>query len=274
MSRPTVSTVIPTHNRSELLRRALASVAAQTRAPDEVIVVDDGSSDDTCEWLAHEPGVTLLRQDNAGVSAARNRGIAAAAGEWIALLDSDDEWAPRKLERQLQAIADEPGYLLCHADEIWIRNGRRVNPMRKHAKAGGHIFTHCLPLCAISPSAVVMHRQLLDAVGEFDESLPACEDYDMWLRVCSRYPVLYVDEPLVVKHGGHSDQLSRRHWGMDRFRIQALERVLEEDYLRPADREAARETLINKIDVYLEGARKRDKGEEVARYESLRARWE
>lgn len=263
----TIAVVIPTYNRAVALRRALESVVAQTRPPDEVIVVDDGSGDDTARMVATTyPQVHLVRQENRGVSAARNAGIAKATGKWVALLDSDDEWRPRKLERQLAALAKNPGHRICHTDEIWIRRGRRVNPRVRHAKAGGYIFTRCLPLCAISPSAAMIERSLLGEVGGFDETLPVCEDYDLWLRVCSRHPVLFVDEPLVVKHGGHDDQLSRRHWGMDRYRIRALERIIDEGRLRPCDREAAVAALVEKIDVYVEGARKRGKHDEVELY--------
>ncbi|MGB7490221.1 MAG: glycosyltransferase family A protein, partial [Thermoanaerobaculia bacterium] len=193
-----VSVVIPTFDRASVLARAVDSVVAQTHSPAEVIVVDDGSTDDTAELVERRfPSVRLLRQENRGVSAARNRGIEASGGEWIALLDSDDEWRPSKLERQMSGLEERPELRVCHTDEIWIRQGRRVNPRQIHAKHGGWIFEHCLPLCAMSPSSILIHRSIFEVVGMFDEELPACEDYDLWLRICSRYPVLYVDEPLV-----------------------------------------------------------------------------
>lgn len=267
--RATVSVVVPTWNRRELLSRTLTSVFVQSRAPDEVLVVDDGSTDGTGETVRRAfPEVRLLSQENRGVSAARNRGIAAATGEWIALLDSDDEWHPRKLERQLDELARNPGALLCHTDEVWIRHGRRVNPMTKHRKEGGLIFERCLALCAISPSSVLLHRSLFDSVGNFDESFPACEDYDLWLRVTSRYPVVYVDEPLVVKTGGHADQLSRRYWGMDRFRIRAIEKVIATGLLSQDQRRAAEEMLARKIEIYAKGARRRGRVDEADSYES------
>ena len=266
--------VVPTFDRASVLSRALDSVIEQTRLPAEVIVVDDGSTDATAELVESRfPGVRLLRQENRGVSAARNRGIEASRGEWIALLDSDDEWRPRKLERQLSALEAQPDLRICHTDEIWIRKGRRVNPRQIHAKHGGWIFEHCLPLCAMSPSSIVIHRSIFEAVGMFNEALPACEDYDLWLRICSRYPVLYVDEPLVVKYGGHEDQLSSRIWGLDRFRIQALEKVLCDGSLSDDDRESAAAMLLQKVDIYLTGARKRGKSSDVKEYEDKRARW-
>jgi glycosyltransferase involved in cell wall biosynthesis len=268
--RMTVTAVIPTFNRSRALRRALESVVSQTRGPDRVIVVDDGSTDDTPRWVERDfPDVTYLRQPNRGVSSARNSGIAAADTEWIAFLDSDDEWKPQKLERQMTLLHDNPGHHVCHTDEIWIRNGRRVNEGRRHAKSGGWIFQRCLPLCVISPSSAVVRRSLLVELGGFDETLPVCEDYDMWLRICSRHRVLFIDEPLVVKHGGHGDQLSKKYWGMDRFRIRAIEKILEEGSLSPDDRAAAVRALIDKTNVYLTGARKRRKTAEIAEYEAL-----
>lgn len=268
-----VSVVVPTYNRAPLLPRALESIAAQSRPADEVLVVDDGSEDGTLDLLARRfPWVRVLRQEHRGVSAARNRGIRAATGHWIAFLDSDDAWLPTKIERQLAALGARPEHRICHTEEIWIRRGRRVNPGRRHGKSGGRIFRRCVRLCVISPSSVLAERRLLETVGLFDESLPACEDYDLWLRICARHPVLFVDEPLVVKHGGHDDQLSRRVWGLDRFRIAALEKILDSDVLAEADRCATRSALLEKIDIYLAGAEKRGKLDEVREYRRKRAR--
>ncbi len=263
-----VSVVIPTFDRRLMLPQALDSVIAQSRAPCEIIVVDDGSTDGTAEMMAADyADVCCLRQPRRGVSTARNAGIQRAQGEWVAFLDSDDAWKPNKLERQLAALAAHPDQRLCHTDEIWVRGGVRVNPKRKHAKRGGMIFEACLPLCCISPSSVMIHRTVFDAVGAFDENLPACEDYDLWLRICSRFPVLFLDEPLVIKHGGHDDQLSRAHFGMDRFRIAALEKILRFGCLDPPQTASARAMLAEKIRVYANGARKRGKLDEADRYE-------
>ncbi|MGD8312533.1 MAG: glycosyltransferase, partial [Gammaproteobacteria bacterium] len=178
-----ISVVIPTWNRASRLAQALESVAGQCLAPHEIIVVDDGSTDDTRALVTGRFGdVHYIYQANGGVSRARNTGIRAATGDWVALLDSDDRWQPAKLERQAAALRQAPASGICHTDEVWIRHGRRVNPMKKHAKRGGDIYRHCLPRCVISPSAVVLHREVLETTGLFDESLPACEDYDLWLR--------------------------------------------------------------------------------------------
>jgi glycosyltransferase involved in cell wall biosynthesis len=265
-----ISVIIPTFNRRHVLGRALDSVLAQTHPPAEVIVVDDGSRDDTVDFVkTNYPQVQLIRQSNHGVSHARNRGMEVASHDWIALLDSDDAWQADKLEKQSQALQAAPEFLLCHTDEIWYRHNRFVNPKKHHAKSGGWIFPTCLKLCAISPSAVLFHRRLIDMVGMFDESLPACEDYDLWLRVTARYPVLYLPERLTIKYGGHDDQLSQKYWGMDRFRIAAIEKCLKSDYLSDDYRALATLMLREKLNIYLNGAKKRSKGNEVDTYERL-----
>ncbi|NND82786.1 MAG: glycosyltransferase [Gammaproteobacteria bacterium] len=254
-----LSIIIPTFNRAEVLGRALDSVRSQCwlEAQDdwEIIVVDDGSTDATASLLASDyPEVRVLSQPNSGVSSARNRGLEAASGEWLALLDSDDEWLPHKLRRQFEAL-EASGLQFCHTEEIWVRNGVRVNQMHKHQKSGGWIFERCLPLCAVSPSSTIMHRSIFDSVGLFDENLPACEDYDMWLRVSAQYQVAYVEQACINKYGGHADQLSRRHWGMDRFRVIALEKILATS-LSQAQSLAAKEILIKKLSILIAGARK------------------
>ena len=253
-----VSVIIPTFNRCEFVNLAIRSVLEQTIDVGEIIVVDDGSTDGTESTVRKQfPRVELISQTNRGVSHARNAGIQHASGAWIAFLDSDDRWLPKKIEKQMIAIEHNPEYRICHTDEIWIRRGRRVNPMRKHRKSGGDVFERCLPLCVISPSSVLIERRVFDRCGVFDTVLPVCEDYDMWLRICAVYPVLYVDETLIIKMGGHADQLSRRYWGMDRFRINALERILETVDLEPPKRNAVLRTLIQKIEIYSSGAKKR-----------------
>ena len=265
-----ISVIIPSYNRAHTLRRALDSVLAQTRPADEIIVIDDGSTDNTRELIQQDyPQITYLYQDNAGVSAARNRGIEITTGGWVALLDSDDEWLPEKLAKQAAAIRDNPDYQLCHCDEIWIRNGKRVNAMKKHSKSGGWIFDKCLPLCAISPSATILHRDLFKQVGLFDETLPACEDYDLWLKICSQQPVLYIDEPLLNKYGGHDDQLSQQHWGMDRFRITALDNAIQTLRLKPEDKQAAIATLLEKTKIFINGAIKRERHDNLEQYHDL-----
>lgn len=267
-----VAVIIPTFNRSAVLPRALDSVLAQSIQPEQICVVDDGSTDDTAALIARQyPQLTYLAQDNAGVSAARNLGVSKTKARWLAFLDSDDEWLPQKLETQLQAAAQQPDTRLVHCDEIWIRNGRRVNPMNKHRKCGGDIFGQCLNLCAISPSAAVLRRDLFDQLGGFDPEFPACEDYDLWLRVCARYPVTYVDTPLLKKYGGHPDQLSRKYWGLDRFRIRALAKLLDSGVLqsKPEKHRQTLTVLHEKCHILIMGARKRGNQDLIAECQAL-----
>ena len=252
-----ITVVIPTYNRAHTLARALDSVLNQSYTAKEIIVVDDGSDDDTANLIKQRyPNIVYIAQNHGGVSKARNTGIFAASYSWIALLDSDDMWHKTKLAEQCSALAKDTQSPVCHTDEIWIRNGNRVNPKKKHAKKGGRIFRHCLPLCAISPSSAIISRELLIDIGLFDKSLPACEDYDLWLRITAEHPVNFIDKPLITKYGGHADQLSRQHWGMDRFRVKALEKVLRLESLSNDNRRAALHMLIEKLDILAAGAQK------------------
>jgi len=258
-----ISVIIPTYNRADGVVAALGSVLAQTQLPDEVIIVDDGSTDNTSERLApYRERIHYVCQPNRGPASARNTGIKQASGELVAFLDSDDLWLPKKLERQLAVFGNDPALRICHTNEIWIRNGVHVNPMRKHQKYGGHIFEKVLPLCIVSPSSVVMTRQLLNEMGGFDGSLPACEDYDLWLRVLCRYPIAYIEEPLVIKHGGHADQRSRSVKGLDQYRIRALEKLLASGILTPEQYRLALDELTRKCKIYGAGCVKHGKPEE------------
>lgn len=264
----TISVIITTFNRKDLVKRAINSVLEQTILADEIIIIDDGSDDGTEEYIKeYFPDIKYYWQKNTGISAARNKGIAISINDWIAFLDSDDEWLPKKLEKQKEAILENPSYQLCHTNEIWIRNGRRVNPKNRHQKFGGLIFEKCLPLCVISPSSVIIHREVFQTYGKFDESLPVCEDYDMWLRLCAFLPVLYLEDMLVKKYGGHQDQLSKKLWGMDRFRIKALEKIINNSNINPKFVDTALETLREKIDIVLQGAHKRHNLKEISIFE-------
>jgi len=271
-----VSVIIPTYNRVEALVRAIDSVLAQSFLPSEIIVVDDASTDGTIQCVQEKyPHVNLIRHEfNQGVSAARNSGIEHASTEWLAFLDSDDEWCASKLEKQLDAVSKQPEHKLVHTNEIWIRNGRRVNQMNKHAKQGGDLFCRSLALCLISPSTVMMHRSLFSELGLFDTTLAACEDYDLWLRVCSCYQVLYIEEPLIYKYGGHEDQLSRKFWGLDRMRIRSIKKVLADPQLAEHHRVAAVSMLVKKCKVLVKGAAKRHNVKMVNYYQQLQQRYQ
>jgi glycosyltransferase involved in cell wall biosynthesis len=259
-----VSVVIPTYNRSKLVLEAVQSVCAQQGVPFEVIVVDDGSTDGTARELeAFGEPVRYIAQVHRGVAAARNRGIAEARGEWIGFLDSDDLWLPGKLAAQMGYLASNPDIRICQTEEIWLRDGKHVNPKRYHQKPEGFCFGSLLDRCMVSPSAVVIHRSVFGVAGLFDESLPACEDYDLWLRIGCRYPLGLIREPLVVKRGGHPDQLSATVPALDRYRIAALTKLLEKDPLTAEQRQLALEALKRKSAVYAQGCRRRGRTEEA-----------
>ena len=262
-----VSVIIPTYNRKNLLKRALHSVSSQTFVPHEIIVVDDGSSDGTKDWVLERfPYVRYIYQDNSGVSSARNAGIKEAKGSWIAFLDSDDEWMSNKLEQQKRVINSFQEAWLCHTDEIWIRNGVRVNQMKKHQKYGGDVFENCLDICRISPSSVLIKKEVFEMVGLFDESLKVCEDYDLWLRITSVLPVIFLDEPLITKYGGHSDQLSRVDSGIEKYRIRSLEKILSSNSLSISQSKIAMSQLIKKLKIFSNGLEKRNKFKELNIY--------
>ena len=261
-----VSVVIPTHNRADFVREAVASVLQQDYPDIETIVVDDGSRDSTAAVVSRfGTAVQYLWQENRGVSAARNRGVAASTGDLIAFLDSDDLWLPNKVSTQVAYFGAHTDAQACHTDEIWIRHGMRVNERRIHRKQGGWQFLASLPRCLISPSAVMMRRTLWERLGGFDESLPACEDYDLWLRLTAVAPVGFLPERLVIKRGGHADQLSRRTPVLDRYRIKALEKALATP-LPPAHRRAVLEQLVVKCRIVTQGARKRQHADRWACY--------
>jgi len=270
---PSVDVVIPVRDRRQLIGRAVQSVLDQTMAAARVLVVDDGSTDGSADFVERKfPEVEVIRSVHRGVSHARNLAIRdrgndrAKPSDWVAFLDSDDQWHARKLERQLTVARQQSNARVIHCDEIWIRNGRRVNPKSKHVKPGGYIYRHCLPLCCMSPSATMIHSIVFDQVGLFDESMPACEDYDLWLRIAARFPVHFIDEKLLTRYAGHADQLSHTVEAQDRYRLRALEKMLDSNSLGDADWHATLETFAKKVAVYTGGAVKRGRHEEAERW--------
>lgn len=270
---PLVSVVIPTHNRWPMLCDAIGSVLGQSYEGFEVIVVDDGSQDKTLENLKrYGLPLRVISQSRRGVAAARNLGARRSRGKYLAFLDSDDLWRPRKLEVQVAFMEERPGLQICQTEEIWIRRGVRVNPKSRHHKPSGDIFRASLDLCLVSPSAVMMTRELFERVGGFDESFTVCEDYDLWLRVAVDNPVPLIPAPLVVKRGGHEDQLSRSTWGLDRFRVLALQKLLRSG-IQGEKRRWVLEALARKVAILTQGARKRGKEDEAATYEAIMAQF-
>ena len=266
---PLVSVVIPVFNRQEMLRQAVASVLSQSFSDLELIVVDDGSRDDIAAALStYADTLTLLYQENKGVSAARNLGVARSRGKYVAFLDSDDLWLPQKLSRQTAFFESHPEVNVCQTEEIWIKNGRRRNPGKRHRKPSGMIFLPSLELCLVSPSAVMFRKSFFLETGGFDESLPACEDYDLWLRISSRHPIHLIDEALVIKRGGHTDQLSSAP-GLDKFRIQSLRKIINFNHLTDDMRKSALAVLARKSRIYAQGCARRNRTAEAEEYRRI-----
>jgi glycosyltransferase involved in cell wall biosynthesis len=257
---PLFTVIIPTYNRYETLKSAIDSVLLQTYKDFELIVVDDGS-DDSTPLLESEYHSLLryIRQSNHGVSSARNTGIVQSASPYIAFLDSDDLWLPKKLQEQRKFIEENPDIYIHQTNEMWIKNGRRVNPMEKHAKDCGDIFLKSLEMCMISPSSVVIKRELLETYDLFDENLPVCEDYDLWLRITYRENIGLIKKNLIKKFGGHESQLSRSFWGMDRFRVYSIIKLLKNEgkSIKPEYYLEARNTALAKCRILFNGAMKR-----------------
>jgi len=259
-----VTVVIPTYNRYEFLKRALESVFSQTYLPHEVIVVDDGSSDETKQILQDFPKIKYIYQKNRGVSSARNLGIKNARHEWIAFLDSDDEWLPEKLQLQIDFHKNSQNILMSYTDEIWIRDGVNVKIPKKFRKIGLDIFSENISYCNIAPSSTLIHKSLFERVGLFENELEVCEDYDLWLRILLENKIGLIEKKLIKKYAGHGDQLSFKHWGMDRFRVLTLEKLLKIE--NNAYKVIIKEELSKKYSLLLKGAIKYDKISDINLY--------
>ncbi len=190
-----VSVVIPTYNCSAYLAEAIESVLEQTRLPDEIIVVDDGSTDDTVACLeAFGDRITVFRQEHLGAAAARNHGIEEASGDWVAFLDADDLWVAEKLEKQIAALEASREAALSFTNRATF--DAEMKPLSGHRRnvVGGEVTRALFEHTFIT--GVVVRRDLLRKLGGFDESLPVCEDYDLWLRASLETPFVLVDDPL------------------------------------------------------------------------------
>ncbi len=262
-----VSVIIPVYNRYRLLKAAVESVLEQTVSVDEIIVVDDGSTDET-PLIKGYGGIKYIRTEHTGMAGyARNRGVEKASGRFIAFLDSDDIWKPGKIERQLSFFMDNPEIEICHTREIWLRNNKIISQSGQRHKRAGSIFNDALTKCIIGPSTVMMTRSLFLSSGGFREDLEIAEDYELWLRLTASKEVGYIDRPLIVKNAGHGDQLSEKYGQIEIFRIEALGRVIESGLLSPEQMNSARTELVKKCGIYAAGCRKRGKDQEADKYE-------
>lgn len=269
-ARPLVSVVVPTFDRAALLAEAVASVLAQSYWPLELVVVDDGSTDDTERQFSTRGDLRYLRIAHTAMPGrVRNAGVEAAAGNLIAFLDSDDLWLPHKLQRQVAAMATDK-VALHHTRERWLRHGRTVSQHRQQHTRKGDLFPASLRKCVIGPSTVLLHRSALNAVGGFREDIQIAEDYELWLRLTARYRVGYLDEALTIKRAGHGDQLSERHGHIELFRLRALHALLTGKWPEDgAQRRAAHMELARKACIYAGGCAKRGRIVEAEEYRAL-----
>jgi glycosyltransferase involved in cell wall biosynthesis len=249
-----VDVIIPTFNRAQVMTRAIDSVLAQTYKNFVLHIVDDGSTDDTqavLEKYKTHPQVKIHFQKNSGVSAARNLAAFIGAGSWISFLDSDDEWIPSKLETQMKYLNEHPAYNFLHSEELWIRNGVRVNPKVKHLKSNDNIFIRSLDFCIISPSTVILKRELFLKHQGFDKNFVVCEDYDLWLKILLTENIAFISTPLIEKHGGHADQLSTKFVAMDYWRIKSLVNLYKSSEALESQRELIKNVIQKKSELLL-----------------------
>ncbi|MBA7567830.1 hypothetical protein ES708_09548 [subsurface metagenome] len=272
-----VTIIIPTYNRKSYLERAIDSVLGQNYSQFSLIVVDDGSNDGTADFvrgLRDPEKIEYMRLPHSGFPGkVRNAGARMAKGEYLAFLDSDDLWKPEKLVRQIAIFKDNPDFQICHTREIWQRGEKIVSQVGQPHRRAGYIFPDALKKCIIGPSTVMMRRELFEEFGGFREDLEIAEDYELWLRITARYPVGYIDEPLVIKRGGHPDQLSEKYGQIEIFRIKALLLNLEAGTFGGDQRDLAARELARKCRVYANGCEKRGKSEEARYYREIAKRF-
>ncbi|MCK4305695.1 MAG: glycosyltransferase family 2 protein [Candidatus Eisenbacteria sp.] len=297
-----VTVIVPTHNKKEPVAEALRSVLSQTFRDFEIVVSDDGSTDGTplhlLRMLGAQPdaleilsrmsptsikpfshafsqnGVTVQYHygSNRGLSAARNRGIRSARGDYIAFIEAEDEWQREHLEVQMAFLESHPDARLCRVAERYVKDGKpRKN--RNTSTASGWIFEAALEASPMSTSALLAHRSCFASCGAFDENLPACDEYDLWLRFAARYPIYYIpDGPIVTRKSARGDGSSRT-WSWDRFRVYALEKAFQSGHLSPNQRFMVAQEIVRKCERLVQGFRRQRSDERSNFYERKRRRF-
>lgn len=256
---PLISVIIPSYNRSKFLLRAIDSILIQSYKNFELIVVDDGSTDGTFELiesLIKLNQIKYIRIENSGVAKARNVGAKNANGKFLAFLDSDDEWLPHKLQEQVDFFATSPHLKIVYGEELWIRNGKRVNQKFIHKKSGGWIFCECVQQCLIAPSSVMLEKDLFFEMAGFDESFVVCEDYDLWLKISSLLEIGFIANPIIIKHGGHDDQLSTKYFAMDLWRMKSMFSILKNRNLNADHKLVVVDSLKRRGAILMQGYQK------------------
>jgi glycosyltransferase involved in cell wall biosynthesis len=244
LTRLTTAVIIPTYNRADFLPETLASLLAQTRLPDEIIVVDDGSTDNTAELLArYTAPVIVIRQANQGRSAARNNGVRASTSDLIAFLDSDDTLVPDSIEKRAAFFAAHPSVDVLYTNVLMIDEKSRVlgtyTQVQPGVRPSGRIFAHFALDNTMQLQGFMLRRACLEAVGGFDVSMHVLEDYDLWLRLSPHYEFAYLDEPLATYriHAAMTSVVQRQR--MIDAKTELLERIRQMpafEALPPADK--------------------------------------
>ena len=240
-----ISVIIPTYNRANFLPEAIESVINQTQKADEIIIIDDGSTDNTIKILYEYKNLKIIQTKNLGVSHARNRGIKEAKNEWVLFLDSDDAWIKNKLEKQIDFHKKNPNILFSHTGEKWIRDGKNIKYPKSLEKPQGNCFLENTSTCKIASSSAMVHKSIFEDIGYFDENMRVCEDYDMWLRISLKYKIGLIQDELITKYAGHP-QLSSTIFAIDRYHIYSLLKFLKTPYRDEIEKEILRKCNILK----------------------------
>jgi len=246
-----VSVVIPVYNRANTIRDAISSIFIQDIVS-EIIIIDDASEDSLIHFL--EPYSSRIKyyrcNQNKGVSAARNIGVDIAKSKYIAFLDSDDIFLNKKIEKQLSFMIDN-NLKISHSNEFWYRGNRYINQNKNNLRYGGYIFDKVLDKCRVSPSSLMIERELFMSVGGFDESLRVCEDYEFILRVAPFNEIGYIDEKLITKRSITDDQLSSSIEYIESIRLDIIQNFKTKYYNRLSvqDRISLNNEIKRKIDI-------------------------
>lgn len=262
-----ITVIITTYNRKNLVERAISSVLAQTYTDYNIIVIDDGSKDHTSDLkILSNPKIKYIGQKNKGTSAAKNKGLQHCNTPFIAFLDSDDTWDSNKLQTQIDFMKQNPEFLISYTDEIWIRNNKKVNQSKKHLKIGGDIFNNCISNCFIGISTVMIRKELLKESKLFDETLPVCEDYDLWLRISAKYKIAFIKTKLTTKYALPHKQLSFSNYPMEKYRLIALKKINKEKALSKKQHYNVIKAIEKKSKIMLKGAIRRNNTLQIFQY--------
>jgi len=224
---PCCSIIIPAYNAIKYLPETLESVLKQSFTDFEVLIIDDGSHDNIVEWSTEikDPRVKLFSQKNQGVSAARNLGIKNATGEYIAFLDADDLWESTKLEKQLQYFHKNPYPGLVHTEMVLIDEESKSLGRKFTSNVEGNALKELLEQNTIVTSSVIVRRSCLETVGNFDKNLTSSEDWELWVRIASVYPIALIKEPLVF-YRQHPNNTTK-NWQMLEQDLGSIEQIFQ-----------------------------------------------